>query len=117
MEPIHSRQTKQFETLTIPRKELTKVGMCYRVYETARDFKIVEAGTAMEALEACGLKSAYKIMREDVMNYSLLGSEVWELPEASHLLMTVDVAEAPEVTAEAGEAPPPVPVASSEPGA
>ncbi|NBX03559.1 MAG: hypothetical protein EBR02_05805 [Alphaproteobacteria bacterium] len=71
-------QPKQFENLTIPRKSLPLAGGCrYRVYETAQNFKIVDAATAMEALSACGLTYAYKILRDDPMNENLLSHDAW----------------------------------------
>ena len=75
MEPME--HNKPFEQLRIPRKDLQLTITRYRVYSDAREFVTVEARTALEAIEASGIKNAYKIMKDDPLGGNLLSSKDW----------------------------------------
>lgn len=73
-----------FQTLPIPQKGIpqTLVGS-YRVYKDAKEFVTVKAATALEAFESSGLKEAYKIERERLDAYAVLGVSSWKKDEAA----------------------------------
>ncbi len=73
-EPMQSA----FEALPMPRKNVPQLfGGSYRVYRSSRDFVVVEAHCALEALERSGLHSAVKIERESMDNISVLSAAAW----------------------------------------
>lgn len=73
-----------FESLAIPRKDLPQVVSKYRVYSNPQDYVVVDASTAIGALDASGLTNAYKITREDPMAYNLLDRAAWrEIEDAA----------------------------------
>ncbi len=73
-EPMQSA----FEALPMPRKNVPQLfGGSYRVYRSSRDFVVVEADSALEALERSGLHSAVKIERESMDNISVLSAAAW----------------------------------------
>ncbi|MDX2113709.1 MAG: hypothetical protein SFW63_08275 [Alphaproteobacteria bacterium] len=62
----------------MPRKNVPQLfGGSYRVYRSSRDFVVVEADSALEALERSGLHSAVKIERESMDNISVLSAAAW----------------------------------------
>ena len=69
---------KPFEQLAIPRKDLRSLASRYRVYTNPREFSVVEAHTALEALEVSGVKGAYKIVKDDPMGNNMLNSADWQ---------------------------------------
>lgn len=58
-----------FEKLPLPRKvQAQSSSGKYRVYSDATNFKQVDAASALEALQASGLKEAYRIERDSINN-------------------------------------------------
>jgi|NOAtaT_6_FD_contig_21_4899243_length_623_multi_6_in_0_out_0_1 hypothetical protein len=73
-----------FEALPMPRKNVPQLfGGSYRVYRSSRDYVVVEAGSALEALERSGLSMAHKIERESMDNISVLSAAAWRTGELS----------------------------------
>jgi hypothetical protein len=69
-----------FEELIIPRRDMQiSTTTIYRVYSDHKNFQLVEAGSALEALSLMGNKNVYKIKRHDP-----LGDNVIQLNQALH---------------------------------
>jgi|GEM_PF-1844079 len=95
------KQTEQvFEELYIPRKQLhDAVTLRYRVYNDARNYKLVEAGSALEALTRSGITKAYKIER-----HNPLGENVIQIAQVSNMFAQA-AAPLPYAVEEAASAP------------
>ena len=50
----------------------------YRVYTDKQNFKMIQATSALEALEQSGFRHAFKIEREDLLKYNLLSPPFWQ---------------------------------------
>lgn len=94
-----TRPAEPFETLPMTRKDIPQPAAgSYRVYKSAKDFVVVEASSALEALQVSDVKAPYKIERESIDYISVLAPSAWgnrtvqAAPEAT-----------PEVAAEAKE--------------
>ena len=69
---MQSPSSKQFEPLVIPRKDVPKFGCRYRVYRDSRNYTVIAASSAAEALEQYGDKNVYKLVRESLSSICLL---------------------------------------------
>jgi hypothetical protein len=69
---MQSTSSKPFEPLVIPRKEVPKSGSRYRVYRDSRNYTVVAANSAAEALEQYGDKNVHKLVRETLSTSCLL---------------------------------------------
>ena len=121
------KETAQpFEELYIPRKDFShSSGMMYRVYKDQKNFQVVEAMSALDALAQSNVKQAYKIVRHNPMDNNVLQlNQVLNIENmnVSETLSTNDsekIAEAsasveqkiPEPASEAVSAPAPEPSA------
>lgn len=76
------QDAEQFEELVIPRRELNNLSdMRYRVYSNAAQFDIIDAVSALDALQKSGMAKAYKIER-----HNPLADNVLHLSEVQKLL-------------------------------
>ena len=74
-----------FEELLIPRKEVQHLSETrYRVYKDSVHWELVEASSALEALQRCGIQKAYKIER-----HNPLGNNVLQMGTVQELLGVV----------------------------
>lgn len=65
--------TEPFEELAIPRRDFSiSSDMVYRVYKDRRNFEIVEAESALDALARSKIKNAYKIERHDPLGCNVI---------------------------------------------
>lgn len=65
--------TEPFEELFIPRKELqSSSAMLYRVYSDYKNFELVEAASALDALAISKKRNVYKIQRHDPLGYNVI---------------------------------------------
>ena len=65
--------TEHFEQLPLARADMpASTSGQYRVYSDAKNFKRVEAASAVEAMELAGMTSVYKIERESIYKASLI---------------------------------------------
>ncbi len=63
---------QEFQPLELPRKGLPPSNNQYRVYKDEKEFNIVEAASALEALKASGLQKAHRIQRESILEHTLI---------------------------------------------
>lgn len=62
----------------MPRKDIPQPASgSYRVYSNAKEFVVVNASSALEALQASGVQSAYKIERESIDYVHVLSPSAW----------------------------------------
>lgn len=62
-----------FEELIIPRREMqVSTASIYRVYGDHKNFQLVEAGSALEAMSIIGNKNVYKIKRHDPLGDNVI---------------------------------------------
>ncbi len=62
-----------FEELFIPRKELqSSNAMVYRVYSDYKNFELVEAASALDALAISKKRNVYKVQRHDPLGYNVI---------------------------------------------
>ena len=73
MEPMQPIQ-KPFEGLSLPRKDVARESVRYRVYKNVGEFTMVEAATAMLAFENSGMAKAYKIVKDNPLSSFILRS-------------------------------------------
>lgn len=67
----HSEQN--FEELIIPRKDLQDIAVSrYKVYKDVKDYILVEASSALDALKKSGINSVYKVQRYDPMDENVI---------------------------------------------
>ena len=60
--------TESFEELIIPRKDLhISDEMIYRVYSDRKNFELIEAVSALDAMAQSKIKNVYKVERHDPM--------------------------------------------------
>ena len=71
---------KQFTPLDLPKKGVAPADGRYRVYKDAKEFTVVEAPSALQALQASGLKTAFRIERDGALASNLI--DLKKLPEA-----------------------------------
>jgi hypothetical protein len=129
--------TEPFEELMIPRRDLpVSSAIIYRVYSDYKNFELVEASSALEAMENSKIKNVYKIKRHDPLEENVIhmnrdvkniikDNVITPLPQAeiSPVSEPVQVAEVAEVVEPAvapepiAEEPVAVESASSEPAA
>lgn len=65
--------TEPFEELIIPRKELhDSSAVVYRVYSNSRNFELVEAVSALDALAQSKIKNVYKVKRHDPLGDNVI---------------------------------------------
>lgn len=99
-----------FEQLPLARPDMPPmpVGM-YRVYKDKKIFSIVQAASALEALENSGFGHAIKIEREDMMSNNLLNPKFWESDAPAPIVGAQPAESAPAASevqpAEAASAP------------
>lgn len=75
---MKSTATEPFEALPMPRKDIPQPASgSYKVYKNAKEFVVVEAGSALEALQVSGVPLAYKIERESIDSIRVLGFTDW----------------------------------------
>lgn len=81
---------RTFESLSLPHKEVPHlVGTRYRVYSDSKNYTLVEAGSALEAIQASGMKNVHKVLRDTIMLNTLLdvatvtGSATPPMPQVS----------------------------------
>lgn len=99
---MENEQQTPFEQLPMPRREVPQLVVCkYRIYTDAATFTIVEAATALQAMEVAGVKNAYKVLREDPMAANLIDNSALEMNGAA----------TPEVASAAAVEPSPAPSA------
>jgi len=68
-----------FESLTLPHREVPQLTLSrYRVYKNAKDYVLVEAGNAMEALKTSGLAQATLIERDIFFSNNVLSVQTLE---------------------------------------
>ncbi len=120
-----------FEELFIPRKDLQlSSAMVYRVYRDRKNFELVEAASALDAMAACKNKKIYKIQRHDplgfnvihlnqVLNQDFIGSME---PESADNYSEDQPPQKPEepvaaAPVQAAPEPPPAPPPAAEPAA
>lgn len=94
-----------FEELIIPRRDMQiSAATVYRIYSDYKNFQLVEAGSALEAISMCGNQNVYKIKRHDP-----LGDNVIHLNQAvrpiitQNQIITVDNAVAEKAVQEQAE--------------
>jgi|GEM_PF-4566539 len=103
-----------FKDLALPRKDLPVVAQSrYLVYKDAKEFIIVDAANAKEALAASGLTDVYRIKRENrllnnILSFALTGRDSATPKEAPKV-------EASEPVAPPETAPPAEPATAAEP--
>ena len=118
--------TESFEELIIPRKDLhISDAMIYRVYSDKKNFELVEAVSALDAMSQSKIKNIYKIERHDPManNVIHLRQVLGGFPPVENIISENKVAEELEqVTLPQSEAAPAivieaenVPIAEPEP--
>ncbi len=79
--------TEPFEELIIPRRELqASAAMIYRVYSDYKNFELVEAASALEALSSSKNRNVYKIQRHDP-----LGDNVIHLSQVMNKVSTENI--------------------------
>mgnify|MGYP003392965386 CR=1 FL=1 len=62
-----------FEELIIPRREMQiSTATIYRIYSDYKNFQLVEAGSALEAIAMMGNKNVYKIKRHDPLGDNVI---------------------------------------------
>lgn len=62
-----------FEELFIPRKDLQlSASVVYRVYRDSRNYELVEAASALDAMAASKNKKIYKIQRHDPLGFNVI---------------------------------------------
>lgn len=70
--------TEAFENLPLPRKDFGQdMTNHYRVYKDARNYIVIKAGTALEALQSSGVGMAYKIERDAIDLNRVLAPDAW----------------------------------------
>lgn len=62
----------EFVPLDLPKKGVAPAEGRYRVYKDAKDFTVHEAKSALEALQASGLKTAHRIERDSALASNLV---------------------------------------------
>lgn len=94
-EPAATQQaSSNFQSLPLPRKDVPQTVCKYRVYSNAQEFIVVDAATAIGALDASGYANAYKIVREDPMAYTLIERKTWHELENSAAARQATIAQA-----------------------
>ena len=77
-----TQEQQPFEELYIPKKEVGDFSASrYRVYFDAKNYKLIEAVSAMDALMRRGVNHAYKIQKHDPM-----AANVLQLPQMAGLM-------------------------------
>jgi hypothetical protein len=71
---------KEFTPLDLPKKGVSPTESRYRVYKDAKEFSVVDAPSALQALQASGLKTAYRIERDSIFAGNLV--DLKKLPDA-----------------------------------
>jgi len=62
-----------FEELIIPRRDMFNIAETrYRVYFDAKNYKLIEAVSALDALRSSGISKAYKIERHNPMGDNII---------------------------------------------
>ncbi|MEK6745992.1 MAG: hypothetical protein AABY33_03060 [Pseudomonadota bacterium] len=62
-----------FEELIIPRRDMQiSAATVYRIYSDYKNFQLVEAGSALEAIAMCGNQNVYKIKRHDPLGDNVI---------------------------------------------
>jgi hypothetical protein len=105
-----SASARSFEALSIPRQGLAPAvtNSSYRIYKDADNHVVIQAPSALEALQASGVTTAYKIQRETVSRSTVVAPNDWP--------KSVPVEAAPAATdAPAAENPPPTTDAAAPP--
>lgn len=109
--------TEPFEELLIPRKDLhISAAMIYRVYSDKKNFELIEAVSALDAMAQSKIKNVYKVERHDPMasNVIHLRQVLGGFPSAENNIPESKV-EIPVAQEVAVETPEPVSVLSVEP--
>jgi hypothetical protein len=107
---METTSTEPFEQLPLARTELPMAleGQ-YRVYSDHKNFKLVQAISAVNALEASGLEQAFKIERESLSKSTLIkpnfSSDAVVPAEVPVEATAAPAAETPTADAAAPEAP------------
>lgn len=111
---------EMFQSLSLPHKDLPEAaGSRYRVYSDAKNFVVVEADNAQDALAASGLAKAHRILRESLFRDNVLtialAAKAEAAPKEEHATEVPAESAKPEESA----APPAAaePAAASEPEA
>lgn len=74
-----TRAAEPFETLPMPRKDIPQPASgSYRVYKNAKEFVVVEAGSALEALQVSGVQTPHKIERDSIDYIRVLSPSAWD---------------------------------------
>lgn len=78
------KQNEPFEELIIPRRDIqVSTASIYRVYSDHKNFQLVEAGSALEAIAICGNKNIHKIKRHDPLGDNVIHLNQAERPIAA----------------------------------
>ncbi len=96
---MENNNTEPFEELLIPRGELRNISSTsYRVYTDRKNYKLVEAACALEALTTSGVGAAYKIERYDPLseniihiNYAMSGARNGAMPDEPAQVLPIEV--------------------------
>lgn len=99
--------TGSFEALPMPRKDIPQPEAgSYRVYKNINDYIVVEAGSALEALQASGMDAVYKVQRESLDSVRVLSLSAWSAMAAKEAAdQTTPAAQADQKTPVADKAP------------
>lgn len=111
------KQNEQpFEELIIPRREMqVSTTTIYRVYSDHKNFQLVEAGSALEAMSIIGNKSVYKIKRHDPLGDNVIHLNYAMRPISAQNQNVIHNVAVENVTAEAAPPVPAAPEANPEP--
>jgi hypothetical protein len=65
--------TEPFEELLIPRKDLpVSSAIIYRVYSDHKNFELIEAASALDALAGSKIRNVYKVRRHDPLGDNVI---------------------------------------------
>lgn len=103
------KPTETFETLPLPKRELPQwTASNYRVYKNVNEYVVIEASTALEAMQASGVTPVYKIERDGLNYITVLEPNTWKTEPAAEA-QAIPAEAATPAAAEAAPAQAPVP--------
>ena len=120
MQPGESQTSQIFSSFQLPRKEMHDLDITrYRVYSTRREYMLIVADSAAEAMQRARMVSPFKVVREFPLYCTLLSPDWIGLveDEAADVVKSSASSAAPELPAEISVAPEPDTMAQEQPAA
>jgi len=73
--PVEMQTNDAFTPMQLPRRDMPELEIChYRIYKSAKEYVIVEAASAVEAMRVAGIGRPYRVLREVALHKTLLAS-------------------------------------------